>query len=221
MTVPVLRTGAMTSNSPRHIDYYFSLSSPWSYLGHPEFMRIVAKQGLSIAYKPAPLAAVFEATGGLVLSKRHPARQDYRLVELQRWRDKRGVPMHMHPKYWPFNPGLADRTIIALALSGAPVESALPRFFTGVFEDERDLADPATIATLLTGAGLNAEKLLALAQSPEADAVYARNAADAVAAGVVGAPSYVLDGEPFWGQDRLELLEDALKSGRAAYSPVV
>jgi 2-hydroxychromene-2-carboxylate isomerase len=211
----------MTSSSPRQIDYYFSLSSPWSYLGHPEFMRIAAGQGVKVAYKPAALAAVFEATGGLVLSKRHPARQDYRLVELQRWREKRGVPMHMHPKFWPLDPALADRTIVALVLSGAPVESVLPQFFTGVFENERNLADPATIAELLAEAGLDAEKMLALAQSPAAAAAYERNTADAVAAGVVGAPSYVLDGEPFWGQDRLELLEDALKSGRAAYSPVV
>jgi 2-hydroxychromene-2-carboxylate isomerase len=157
----------------------------------------------------------------LVLSKRHPARQNYRLVELQRWRDKRGVPMHMHPKFWPFDPALADRTIIALVLSSAPVESVLSQFFTGVFENERNLADAATIAALLTEAGLDAEKMLALAQSPAAVAAYERNAADAVAAGVVGAPSYVRDGEPFWGQDRLELLEDALKTGRPAYSPAV
>jgi 2-hydroxychromene-2-carboxylate isomerase len=204
---------------PGHIDYYFSLSSPWSYLGHPIFARIVRENGLTVRYKPATLSRIFAATGGLVLGQRHEARKRYRMLELQRWRDKRQVPMKLHPKFWPLDPGLADRVILAVARANGPVEAVLPNAFKGVFENELDLADPGTLATLLADAGLDAKAILALADTPEVAAEYEQNIADAVAAGVVGAPGYVRDGEPFWGQDRLDLLEDAVKSGRPGYSP--
>ena len=69
------------------IDYYFSLISPWAYLGHATFMELAATNGLDITFKPIFLQSVFDETGGLVLAKRHPARQNYRWFELQRWRD--------------------------------------------------------------------------------------------------------------------------------------
>ena len=74
----------------RAIDYYFSLVSPWAFIGHAAFMEIARRHELDINYKPVFLGRVFAETGGLPLDKRHPVRQRYRLVELQRWREKRG-----------------------------------------------------------------------------------------------------------------------------------
>jgi 2-hydroxychromene-2-carboxylate isomerase len=74
----------------RSIDYYFSLVSPWAYIGHVTFMDVTQSRGLTVNFKPISLASVFPETGGLPLAKRAPARQRYRILELQRWREKRG-----------------------------------------------------------------------------------------------------------------------------------
>ena len=75
----------------RAITYYFSLLSPWAYLGHAEFGRIAQRHDLTIDYRPVNLMTLFPETGGLPLPKRHPSRQRYRLLELQRWREARDV----------------------------------------------------------------------------------------------------------------------------------
>jgi len=126
------------ASMPRPIEYYFSCSSPWSYLGHAKFTAIAKKHALMIAYRLLPLPRLFPETGGLPLSKRHPVRQDYRLIELQRWRDKNGVDLKLRPKYWPFDPSLADRVIIALSALGR-VEDFLPQALAAVFSSEQNL----------------------------------------------------------------------------------
>ena len=201
---------------PRSVEYYFSCSSPWSYLGHAAFIAIAKKHALTIHYRPVPLGRLFPETGGLPLPKRHPARQNYRLIELQRCRTERQIDLKLHPKFWPFDPTLADRTVIALADQGR-AEDFLPRAYAGVFSNEINLADEAVIASLLTQAGLAAQDVLAAAKSDATAAAYEANLDIATAVGVFGAPSYVLDGEIFWGQDRVASLDDALTSGRAPY----
>src|ERR671920_296818 len=94
---------------PRTIDYYFSLVSPWAYIGHAPFMEIAQRHGVEVNHKPVFLGRVFSETGGLPLSQRHPARQRYRIVELQRWREKRGLAFNLQPKHWPFHVTLRDR----------------------------------------------------------------------------------------------------------------
>ena len=71
---------------PRKIDVYFSMPSPWTYLGHDRFQEIARRHDAEVAYRPVNLATVVAETGGLPLAQRHVARQNYRLVELQRWR---------------------------------------------------------------------------------------------------------------------------------------
>ena len=88
---------------PQQIDYYFSLPSPWAYIGHALFSDLVSTYDLKVNYKPVLLGELFSETGGLPLGKRHPVRQRYRLLELQRWRDKRGLDFHIKPKNWPFD----------------------------------------------------------------------------------------------------------------------
>jgi 2-hydroxychromene-2-carboxylate isomerase len=205
----------------RSIDYYFSLVSPWAYIGHAPFMAIAGEHGLAVNHKPVFLGRVFAETGGLPLGKRHPARQRYRLVELQRWRDKRGLSFRLQPRHWPFDVNLADRFVIAIEAAQQDPDPFLRRAFAAVWEEERDLADPGVLAGLAEEAGLDAAHLLDLAQGSTTEAIYALNLENAVAADVFGSPAYVLDGEVFWGQDRLDLLADALASGRPAFRPAV
>jgi 2-hydroxychromene-2-carboxylate isomerase len=202
----------------RQVDYYFSFSSPWAYIGHKAFRDVVAAYGLKVNHKPVVLLDLFSETGGLPLVRRHPVRQRYRMFELQRWRDKRGLNFHFQPKYVPLNARLADGVVIAALEAGLDPDPFLRRAFPAVWEQELNLADPETVARLADEAGFSGRELVQRSGSEEISAAYEQNRQEAIAADVFGSPAYVLDGEVFWGQDRIELLADALKSGRKAYS---
>jgi 2-hydroxychromene-2-carboxylate isomerase len=202
---------------PRPITYYFSLLSPWAYIGHRLFMDIATRRDLAVGYKPVVLTDVFAATGGLPLPKRHRVRQRYRMLELQRWRDKRGLDFTLKPAFWPFDVTLADRFVIAAAVKGVDPGAFLVSAFAAVWEEQRNLADETTLLDIAGAARLPSAELLTLARAETTAAIYAQNTGEAIAAGAFGSPCFVLDGEVFWGQDRLELLDDALAAGRAAY----
>ena len=204
---------------PRPIDYYFSLLSPWAYIGHRLFMDIAARRDLAVNYKPVVLTDVFAQTGGLPLAKRHAVRQRYRMLELQRWRDKRGLNFTLKPAFWPFDVTLADRFVIAAVVKGTDPGAFLANAFAAVWEGQRNLAEEATLLELAATAQLPGAELVALARAETTAAAYAQNTSEAIAASAFGSPCFVLDGEVFWGQDRLELLDDALASGRGAYRP--
>jgi 2-hydroxychromene-2-carboxylate isomerase len=203
---------------PRQIDYYFSLSSPWAYIGHKAFRDVVGTYDLKVNHKPVVLVELFSETGGLPLIKRHPVRQRYRMMELQRWRDKHGLNFHFRPKAVPLNARVADGVVIAALEAGLDPDPYLRRGFSALWEQDLNLADPDVVAKVADEAGLPGKKLVERSASDEIGAAYEQNRQDAIAADVFGSPVYVLDGEVFWGQDRIELLADALKSGRAAYS---
>lgn len=205
---------------PRNLTYYFSLVSPWAYLGHAELGRIANARDLVIDYRPVNLMELFPDTGGLPLPKRHPFRQAYRLVEMQRWREARDAPLVLRPKYWPFDFKLADRAMLVAPAQGdqAAVHELIAFAFRAVWVEERNLADEDTLAEVARAAGFDPARLLAAARSDEAGAAYAANFERARADGVFGSPSYVLDGEVFWGQDRLDMLDAALASGREPFT---
>jgi 2-hydroxychromene-2-carboxylate isomerase len=202
---------------PRRIDYYFSLQSPWAYIGHRLFRQVVGSYDLEVNHKPVVLVDLFSETGGLPLLKRHPVRQRYRMVELQRWRDKRVLKFHLQPAHWPFNASLADGVAIAAIEAGHDPDPFLRRAFASVWEDQLNLADAATLIKLADDSGLPGKQLVERSGTEEVSRIYEQNRQDALAADVFGSPAYVLDGEVFWGQDRIELLVDALKSGRQPY----
>jgi 2-hydroxychromene-2-carboxylate isomerase len=202
---------------PRQVDYYFSLLSPWAYIGHKPFHELASRYDLKINYKPVVLSDLFSETGGLPLVRRHPVRQRYRMLELQRWRDKRGLTFHLQPAYFPFNARLADGVVIAAVEANCNPDLFLSRAHASVWEDQLDLADSATLIKIADQSGLPGKQFVERSGTEAVGAIYEQNRQDALAADVFGSPGYVLDGEVFWGQDRIELLADALKSGRAPY----
>jgi 2-hydroxychromene-2-carboxylate isomerase len=203
----------------RSIDYYFSFQSPWAYIGHKVFRDLVSAYDLKVNHKPVVLLDLFSETGGLPLMKRHPVRQRYRMVELQRWRDKRGLNFHLQPKHWPFNARLADGVVIAAAEAGHDPDGFLRRVYAAIWEGQLNLADADVVRRLADEAGLPGSELVERSTGDAVSAAYEQNRQDALTADVFGSPAYALDGEVFWGQDRIELLADALKSGRAPYRP--
>ena len=200
----------------RPITYAFSLASPWAYLGLEAFLALVEKYDLAVSYRPMLLGEVFAETGGLPLPKRHPARQGYRLMELQRWREKRGLALNLSPKGLPCDITLADRLVIALVETGHSPVDYMRAVHRGVWAEDRQLDDETVLGDILTACRLLVS-LLAVARSEAVGQTYAANRDWAIANGIFGAPSYVLDGEIFWGQDRLDLLGEMLASGRAGY----
>jgi 2-hydroxychromene-2-carboxylate isomerase len=198
---------------PVTIDYYLSLNSPWTYLGSAPFAEIAARYGATVNVKPSKFGPIFEQTGGLPLPKRSPQRRAYRLMELKRWREVRNAPIHIEPKHFPCDDAAAVRLVIAAKLQGKDAHRLSLELGRAIWEREETIADPETMASAAQRAGLDAAALRAAAPpDAELDELYEKFTQDALQAGVFGAPSYVLpSGEIFWGQDRLDLLERALK----------
>lgn len=193
-----------------HIDYYFTPVSPWAYLGSLRFIEIVKRHGASVRVMPVDLGKVFATSGGLPLAKRPPQRQAYRLMELKRWRDFLDMPLVLQPRTFPVDAGLASRLIIAAREAGQDTLFFSHLLGRAIWAEERNIADPDILEEIVTEAGLDPAPLF---RAADGDAVKAAMQADtdrAIAANVFGAPTYVIDGELFWGQDRLDFVERAL-----------
>jgi 2-hydroxychromene-2-carboxylate isomerase len=195
------------------VDYYFVPQSPWAYLGHQRFRDIARRAGARVRVRPMDLGRIFPLTGGLPLAQRAPARQAYRLVELRRWADWLGLPLHLHPAFFPVPGDAAARLILAAdALHGSDAAMELSgRVLQAVWAGQRNINDAGTLAALLAESGLP-EAALAESAAPAVQQRYEEATQQALQAGVFGAPSYVVDGELFWGQDRLDFLERRLQT---------
>jgi 2-hydroxychromene-2-carboxylate isomerase len=195
------------------VDYYMTLTSPWTYLGSAPFAEIAARNNVTVNVKPCKFGPIFDQTGGLPLPKRSPQRRAYRMMELKRWREVRSIPLNLEPKYFPCDDAEATRLVIAARLQGKDAHRLSLELGRALWEREETFADPAAISSAARRAGLDAAELRAGGPSDaELDALREQFTNEALTAGVFGAPSFVLpSGEIFWGQDRLELLERALK----------
>lgn len=169
---------------------------------------------IEIRPKPINLGQIFSVSGGLPLAKRALQRQAYRLVELERWRKRCGLALNIHPKFFPADDRLAARSVIAAAQSLGS-EAALEvagRMLKAVWADDLDIADESTVRSLLQSLDFKAEDIMAQANTEAAQKHYEANTEEAMQAGVFGAPWYIFEGVPYWGQDRLDFLEAAFKS---------
>lgn len=200
------------------IEYIFSCISPWAYLGHMTFLNIAKTYNAEIAYKPVMLMTVFQKTGGQPLAQRAECRQNYRLIELQRWREARNVDLNLHPKFWPFNASLADRVVIAADKLGHPLGDFTHQCMRAVWYENKNLADQDHLFEIAQSCNLPTSECLEKAENSDVKETYEQYTQQAIAHGSFGSPTYVLNGEVFWGQDRLDLLEAALKTQRAPYT---
>jgi carboxymethylenebutenolidase len=202
-------------NASAQIDYYVSLNSPWTHLGAARIEALAAKHGARLRIYPVDFGTVFAGSGGLPLPKRSPQRQAYRLQELRRWRDFLGIPINLHPKFFPASEVQSACCVIALreTKGDAPAVKLAHAVLKALWEEERNPADAAVLAALIGECGLDATEVMRLGADPR---WAERRAADTKAAldrGVFGAPSYVIGEEIFWGQDRLDFVERHLARG--------
>lgn len=195
----------------RTIDYYFATMSPWAYLGHERLQALARQADADLRVRPMDLGKIFPLSGGLPLGKRSAQRQAYRLLELRRWSEWLQRPLILQPRFFPVSGDASSRLISVVAQrDGSEAAMRLTgAVLSAVWTQERDIADEATLGELLAESGL-APARLAQSQGDEAQALADAHTQAAIEAGVFGAPSYVLDGELFWGQDRLDFLERRL-----------
>ncbi len=197
----------------KSIEYFAAPQSPWTYLGHERFVALAKQYGAQILLKPVDAAKVFAATGGVPVAQRPPARQAYRLAELARWSKHLGMPLNLHPKFFPVSGEPGGKLIIA-ALHAAGTHEALALLGAlgrACWAEEKNIGDADTLVAISNSIGLDGSALLKLSSSETVAADFARNTDEAIAADVFGVPWYRIDGDGFWGQDRLEFIERALK----------
>lgn len=195
----------------RPIDYYFATQSPWTYLGHDRLVALLRASRREVRVLPVDFGRVFSVSGGLPLPKRAPQRQAYRLVELKRFAEHLGVALNPQPRHFPVD-GTHSALLITAVAQHDGMDAAMRlagAVFAACWRDERDLASQATLAQLLEETGLPAQRL-AQATQDSTRARYDAHTQAAIDAGVFGAPTYVVDGELFWGQDRLDFVQRKL-----------
>lgn len=191
----------------KFIDYYDSMSSPWTYLGHKRFEELAHRYGLTIRHKPMDLLKVWSVSGGLPLKQRAQQRQVYRHLELKRWSEILGVPCNLEPAFHPVADRRACYMVIAAMQQGLDWSKLTYAMLRAVWVEDRDIADHATLADIANENGIDGKALLASTENNSVKAEYEANTEEAIRIGVFGAPGYVYDGELFWGQDRLLMLD--------------
>ena len=175
-------------------------------------MELCEVHGLTLVHRPIPLSPVVEAQGSLPFRARTQAHVDYFFGrEIERWAEWRNVPvMPARPTHHDAVYTLASGMILALGDRGSQVDAMAHALLQAHWCDDLDLSDATALANLAQSLGHDAAQLLDAAQSDMVTTRYQSNAEEALAADVFGSPTYVLNGESFYGQDRLEMLERAI-----------
>lgn len=196
----------------KHVDYYLSLNSPWAYLASRRFEAIASRHGADVTIWPVDFGSVFAVSGGLPLPKRSPQRQAYRMMELKRWREHLGIKLTLEPKFFPANESLAANCVIALREQGRMADAIklAHAVLAALWAEEKNTGDPATLREIAAGCGLDADAVIKSGQAPEIAAKREAYTRHAIEQSVFGAPFFVIDGERFWGQDRLDFVDRKL-----------
>lgn len=200
----------MPSQSGLTIDYYVWLMSDWAYFGGIRFEQMMARHDITIRYIPMRMQDVYSKSGGILLQDRSRQRRSYRIQEMKRWSSKLGMPINIEPAFFPANVDVASCMVVAAQRQGLKVGGLVNAMMRALWVADADLSDTATLARLAEKSGFDAQKLLAEAREPVIRDEYEANTQRALEAGVFGSPFYVFGGEVFWGQDRLDMLEETI-----------
>ena len=193
----------------QEIDYYFSIGSPWAYFGLPRLRDLAARYG----YRIVPRAVGIIAENGAVPARdKAPARQAYGGQDLRRWSAFLGKPLALENRPAE-DPAPAARDVIAAALDGQDWLELALALHEAHWARGENIADPAVRRRIADATGLDGAALIERAARTDVSERLAADRARAVALGVFGAPTYVVDGTAYWGQDRLDFLEHHLRTG--------
>lgn len=195
------------------IDYFFAVTSPWCYLAGLRLEEIAARHGVGVSYRPLDVLALFDRTGGTRPTARHANRVAYRMQELTRWRDRLGLPMVLSPAHFPVNPAPASYAIIAAQKAGGgDLGGLVHAILAASWAEDRNIADEEVIREKLAAFGFDPN--LTTTGLFDGAVAYEKNLEEAGERGVFGAPFYIVreTDQRFWGQDRLDFLDEHLGS---------
>ncbi|NCF28841.1 MAG: 2-hydroxychromene-2-carboxylate isomerase [Gammaproteobacteria bacterium] len=195
------------------IEYFYSAHSAYAYLGSARLMQIAQAATRRIAHRPMDLRKVVAVTGPGSTNGLTPERRSYFSGrEIERWAEFRAAPvMQGIPTYHDKNMTLSNGMLIAGLLQGIDIDQLAHCMLEAHWRDDADLADKKTLSQLGKSAGVDPGPLLDAALSPQVQAVYASNTEEAINRSVFGSPTYFVDGDMFYGQDHLEMVERALE----------
>ena len=196
-------------SSAASIHAFFGPSSPWAYLGAERLYTLADRYGIPLILRPI---RVIQENGGIPLRTRPQPRQDYHAIELDRWSKHLGIKLNLVPKHYPCRTiEIAAGVIIAAQrekLDARALSFAMQR---ALWAEDRDIADPDTLRTIArTTIGAAGGELVAEPLPADIQTIWDGNLAEAQRTGVFGTPTYVYGNELFWGQERLEFLEQAV-----------
>jgi 2-hydroxychromene-2-carboxylate isomerase len=195
----------------KRVEFFFDLSSPYSYLASTQIEAVAARAGAEVAWRPFVLAAVFKAANN-TMPAASPPKAKWMVRDLERWAAHYGVPFRFASRF-PINGIRAERLILVGERAGANTAGPLAHAaFHAFWVDDRDLTDDAVLRDLAAGAGLDPERALAAIEEPEIKARLREHTDDAIRRGAFGAPAMFVGEELFWGNDRLPFVEAALRA---------
>ncbi|MFD0917131.1 2-hydroxychromene-2-carboxylate isomerase [Pseudahrensia aquimaris] len=196
----------------QRIEYVYSAHSAFAYIGSKRLMEICARHGVQLVHRPVLLSPVVEAQGSLPFRARTQAHVDYFFGrEIERWAQYRHVPVvNFRPTHHDADYSLASGMIIALGDSGEQVDAMAHAVLQAHWQYDADLSDRAALRLIALTLGHDADALLAVAESEAIQQKLQENCVWAKERNIFGSPTYILDGDPYYGQDRLEILEHAL-----------
>lgn len=196
--------------------HYFSPMSGYAYLGLGALCEMADRRRASVIHKPIDVMRLFAAVDAVPPAKQSPARLKWRQTDMARWAARRSLPVVITPKFWPINAALASCAIIAAQNDGLGASALAEAVLSAVWARNLDISQPDVVSALARECGLDAQRILANAKSPDTLAIFNANTDEAITLGVVGSPTYVVGSNMFFGQDRLDFVEEALVEAMAA-----
>ena len=192
------------------VEFYFTVISSYAYLAAPRVAEVGARTGAAILLKPMDIMQVFVASGTTPPAKQPDVRKAYRAADLARVAKAYAMPLNLKPAFWPAPQNLASGLIIATQEDGNDPMPLTQAILKAVWAEDRSIGDEATLMDIAGSCGYAGGDLLAQAKTDAVQAVFDANTTEASEKGVFGSPSFIVEGELFWGQDRLDYLEAAL-----------
>ena len=192
------------------IEYFYSVRSVYAYLGAARIAALAARFGRKLLHKPVDLGKVVAGFGSPPIVERNTKHKTlYFGRELERWSEFLGMPLTVDPKHHFGDRLLPSGAILAAQAAGLDTDALSLAILRALWRDDRDIADREVLAELCKEAGIDAQRVLAAALSEPIQAQFAGCSSEAIAKDVPGSPAYVVDGEVFYGQNRLEMVERA------------
>lgn len=202
------------------IEYYYSTRSIYAYFGAQRIVDLARRFGRRLIHRPVDLSRVVPAAGSLPFDKRSAAHKAYQFGrEIERWSEYLGIPALVDPVHHFGDRTLSAGVILAAQAADADVDRLHVDMLTALWRDDRDLSSAELMANLLSGVGADAKAILDAARSADIQAAFNQCTELAIDAGVPGSPTYIVDGELFYGQDRLMMVERALQRPFAPPGP--